>query len=315
LPGITWAGIFVRKKNLEETNVTTIKLESILASLSVLRLMRPAQVKEMEESLQRLGQLQPIIVRPENEQYQLIDGFKRYYSSEALGWSQLQAKIIEVTEAQGKAMILNYNKASNSLVEYEEALVVYSLVKEHMMDQKEISLLLGYSRSWVSRRVGLIEKLSTTVQDQLRMGVISNSHTRSIIKLPRGNQQEITSIIIKHNLTCRQSNVLIEKYLQTGNNQERAYIINNPVEAIKMAEKNKEIYDCRLSAHGNKLLKTSELLITQQHIFKGQYSSHQTGQLKESEKTILCPKIGQVLKTSQHIIQMINKKQEEDERH
>ena len=54
-----------------------IKLDTIDTSLSVMRLMRPSQVKEMGRSLEHLGQLQPVIVRGEGDKYQLIDGFKR----------------------------------------------------------------------------------------------------------------------------------------------------------------------------------------------------------------------------------------------
>lgn len=291
---------------MEETGIKILDLGSITTSLSYLRLMRPHQVKDMEQSLQQVGQLQPVIVRIDNSGYHLIDGFKRYYASQDLGWSQLQARVIDVTEAVGKAMMLNYNKEANNLLEYEEALVVYSLVKDHLLNQEEISGLLGYSRSWVCRRISLVEKLDKTVQDHLRIGAISHSHTRSIVKLPRGNQQEITSLIINYNLTCRQASILVEKFLQTGNKEERSYLMNNPLEAIQMSGKKTEIYDCRLSVHGNRLLKASEILITRQHIFKGQYTSHQTSQLKEGEKAILIPKIEQVLKKSQIIIEIIN---------
>lgn len=293
----------------------TIELETIDTSLSEMRLTLPGQVQEIQKSLSQLGQLQPIIVRQEKEKYQLIDGFKRYYASEELGWAHLQAKIIEASQAMGKAMILNYNKGTNSLIEYEEALIVYSLHKDHMMGQNEISEILGYSKTWVCRRIGLIEKLEVRVQDQLRLGKISNSHTRSIVKLPRGNQEELTRVIIRHNLTCRQSRDLIEKYLQTSRQEERSYLINNPIEALKMGEKKNDIHDCRLSPHGNRLLKTSEILINQQQMFTGQYMSQHTSQLEGPEKDILKPKIEQVLKKSQVIIQIINKKQKDDERH
>ena len=48
------------------------------------------------------------------------------------------------------------------------------------MDQAGISTLTGNSRSWVCWCLALIEKLSAGVRDQLRMGVISNSHARSV---------------------------------------------------------------------------------------------------------------------------------------
>jgi ParB/RepB/Spo0J family partition protein len=273
-----------------------------------MRLMRPAQVKEMARSLEQLGQLQPVVVREEGDKYQLIDGFKRYYASVEMSSAVLDATLLAVSEAVGKAMILNYNKDANSLVEYEEALITYSLKKDHMMDQKEISSLLGYSRAWVCRRIAMIEKLEQVVQDELRLGVITNSHTRSIIKLPRGNQREILEVITRNNLTSRQSSILIDKFIQTGNKKEQAYLLIHPMEAIKSKEKQEDIYDNRLSVHGNRLLKSIETLRTHQDMFIGQFTNHQTGQLQETEKTILMPKTGSILKKSQSIIKIITRK-------
>lgn len=285
-----------------------IKIEDIDTSLSAMRLMRPIQVKDMVSSLRQLGQLQPVIVRKEADQYQLIDGFKRYYAGQEIRWETLCATILEVSEVVGKSMILNYNKEAHSLVEYEEALITYSLKKDHLMGQKEISALLGYSRAWVCRRIAMIEKLDQVVQDELRLGSISNTQARSIIKLPRGNQGEIVKTIIEHHLTSRQSCILVDKYLQTGNKQEQTYLLSNPLEAIQAKEKDEGLYDIRLGHHGNRLLKTMEILKNQQDIFIGQFTHHQTGQLKETEQTILMPKTEAILKKSQHIITIINHK-------
>lgn len=285
-----------------------LEIEEIDTSLSVMRLMRPAQVKEMARSLEQLGQLQPVVVREEGNKYQLIDGFKRYYAAVEMSKAVLEATVLEVSEAVGKAMILNYNKDANSLVEYEEALITYSLKKDHLMDHKEISSLLGYSRAWVCRRIAMIEKLDDVVQDELRLGEINNTQARSIIKLPRGNQQEMVEVITRNNLTSRQSSILIEKYLQTGNKKEQAYLLGHPLEAIKSGEKQENIYDNRLSQHGNRLLKSIETLRTHQDIFIGNFTNHQTGQLQETEKTILKPKTGAILKKSESIIRIIGGK-------
>lgn len=285
-----------------------IKLDTIDTSLSAMRLMRPSQVKEMGRSLEQLGQLQPVIVRMEGDKYQLIDGFKRYYATEELGWATLEGTLLQLSEAVGKAMILNYNREANSLVEYEEALITYSLKKDHLMEQKEISTLLGYSRAWVCRRIALIEKLDNVVQDELRLGLLNNTQARAIIKLPRGNQGEIVRVITQHHLTSRQSSLLIDRYLQTGNKKEQAYLLGHPLEVLKAGEKQTGIYDIRLSTHGNRLLKSMEILKTQQDIFIGHYTHHQTGQLQETEKMILMPKTNPILQKSQSIITLLNPK-------
>ena len=285
-----------------------LKLEQIGTDLLVMRLMRPGQIKEMSSSLSRNGQLHPIIVNfTEPASYQLIDGFKRYYAAKDLGWKSLKSEVIKENTAKCKAMILSYNRDSHSLVEYEEALIVNSLNKEHQMEQKAISQMLGFSRSWVCRRITLIEKLDQQVQDELRLGCISNTQARDIVKLPRGNQKEITKAIIDYKLTSRQSKQLIEKFLETGDKQQQAYMLNNPLEVINPGEK-KEAHDVRLGEHGNRLLKSVELLRQQQNIFIGQYTDHRTRGLKETEHEVLGPKIQEAKEKSRKIILIIDRK-------
>ena len=291
----------------EQSTYCSIKLSDLDTSLSVFRLIRPDQINSMARSIERLGQLHPVIVRESKNTFQLIDGFKRYYAAEQLHIDYLYANTVDATAALSKAMILNYNRTSNSLIDYEEAMVVYSLKTDHLMNQKDISQLLGCSGSWVCRRLSLIERLDKSVQTQLRFGKITPAHAREIVKLPRGKQESITQSIIDNNVTSRQSIVLIEKYLKSSSKRERDYLLRCPVEAIEMAEKEKEPYDCRLSKHGNRLLKSIEMLITQQHIFIGQFKDHQTKQLTDNELTILTPRLKKLSGKSNTIGLIINK--------
>lgn len=275
-----------------------LKLEELDTSLSSLRLIRPGQISAMVRSLECFGQLQPVIVRECIHGFQLLDGFKRYFASEQTGRAGLFAQLVETTEASGKAMILTYNRASNSLLDYEESLVVYSLKYDHLLSQKEIATLLGSSTSWVCRRLSLKERLDATVQSQLRLGRISSAHAKEIIKLQRCNQNEVTRSIIANNITSRQAAILVELYLRSVSNKERGYLLSCPVEAIEKSLQDRSVYDARLSNHGNRLLRSVETLSVQQYIFTSQFSHHHTSQLTEIEREILKPKIKRLSETS-----------------
>ena len=288
-----------------------IKLDEFDTSLSIFRLFYPGQIKLMQQSMERVGQLQPVITRRNGDKYQLIDGFKRFYAGEQSEIPALLGKVLEVNQSMGKAMILAYNRDSHSLVDYEEGLIVCSLKKEHQMNQKQISELTGYSQAWVCRRISLVERLEELVQTQLRMGKISAAHARSIIKLPRGNQVELTQSIIAHRISSRDSAWLIDRYLCSEKKQEREYLLSHPLEAIEKATKEPDIYDSRLCKHGNLLLKTAELLYLQQNIFFSQYSHIKTESLNELEQQILLPKLKRVSQKASAIASVIDKKMQE----
>jgi ParB family chromosome partitioning protein len=297
-----------------ELVLKTISLEHFDTSLSVYRLVFPSQIKAMKHSLERVGQLQPVITRQSEAGYQLIDGFKRYYAAEQLALSTLLGKVLDVSESVGKAMILAYNKESSPLVDYEEGLIVCSLKNDHGMNQKQIAHLTGYSAAWVCRRISLVERLDEMVQSQLTLGKISAAHAREIIKLPRGNQGEVTRSIMEHELSSRTSAWLIDKYLSCGSKAQKQYLLEHPLEAIEKQTKETEIYDSRLCKHGNQLLKTTELLHLQQNIFTGQYNHIHTSELSDLEKGILRPTLRKVCSKARSIVSLIDQKEPDDER-
>jgi ParB/RepB/Spo0J family partition protein len=291
-----------------------IKLDQMDTTLSGLRITRPGEIEKMCRRLSQSGQLNPVIVRQVETGYQILDGFKRFFSAQRLGWEYLDAGIVDVPLVNGKAMILSYNRSGRSLLDYDEALVVFSLKKDHLLDQSAISHLTGYSRSWVCRRLALVEKLDPAVQDSLRMGVITNSHARAIVRLPRGNQGEMMRCIADNQLTSRDTLVLADKFLESPHRKDQQYILSHPVEVIEKSITRDEIYDIRLGRYGNRLLKSIELLYLQQNIFIGLCTGHMSGKLSGTETEILDGKMEKLKKGTLAVGSIINQKTWKDER-
>jgi ParB-like chromosome segregation protein Spo0J len=151
-------------------------------------------------------------------------------------------------------MILVYNSHSGSLVDFEQACIVYSLSREHLLSQEEIARLVRKSISWVSRRLSFIERLDETVQSQLRLGGITPTHARELLRLPRGKQSEFLKIVVGHTLTSLQTGLLVNKYLYAST-EEQGRILLRPMEIIERATVEDKHYDNRLSALCNALLK------------------------------------------------------------
>lgn len=284
--------------------IKDLPLDQIDISLSGLRISRPAEVDQMCHSMDDHGQLQPVVVRRLDTFYQLLDGFKRYQGAEKLGWRCLRCIVLDVTLSHGVAMILKYNRGGKGLSDYDQALIIYSLCYDHGLDQVSISQLTGYSRSWVCRRLSLVERLNEQVQDALRMGLIGNTQARHLVKLPCGNQQAIMEIIIGYGFSCRDTALLIDKYLSSKSQKEQVYVLSHPREVIQREHTGKDIYDTRLGKEGNGLLKAIALLMLQQNIFIGQMNS---GSLSETERQILAPRLRPLHQKAQQVLSVINK--------
>jgi ParB-like chromosome segregation protein Spo0J len=161
----------------------------------------------------------------------MIDGFKRLRACRRLDQATLRAKTMEVSGRVCKVAMIQLNQAGRSINEMEEALVVQSLHREDGLAQIEIAALLGRHKSWVSRRISLIERLSEEVQEDIRLGLISVITGRDLAKLPRGNQRDAADALLKRRYTTREAAKLIG-YLLSRPEWEYSAILASPWEIV-----------------------------------------------------------------------------------
>ena len=261
-----------------------------------MRIMNMTRILQVEKSMRLHGQLQPVVARVHEGGYQLIDGFKRFYASEDLMMEALQCLVLEIDLTQAKVLLLSYNRLHQSMEAWEEAMVLQDLHKTHSMDQRNLSRLTGYSRSWVSRRLALIGKMDEAVSSEIMMGTLTSSHARALTKLPRGKQGEVARVITTHHLTSRQSDALTDAFLGAKSEDERRYILSHPEQILRPDQQyqDEEPYDVRLSAYGNDLMKSIGYVIQSVQIMLGRLGDHRTGMLNESEKMIITPGFGKL---------------------
>ena len=194
-----------------------------------LRIVNPRADEAMLKSLQRYGQLTPVVCA-RIEGYELIDGFKRLRACRRIGKETLKARILEATERVCKAAIIQLNHL-RPIRELEEAMVLASLHREDGLTQTEIAVLLGRHKSWVSRRIALIERLSEEVLDAIRLGLLPATVGRQLAPLPRGNQNDVAAALIKHRLSTREAAKLLA-YLVSRPRWEHALILARPWEVV-----------------------------------------------------------------------------------
>jgi ParB-like chromosome segregation protein Spo0J len=144
-----------------------------------------------------------------NGHYVLIDGFKRLRAARRLDLPGLKASVIKAEDRALKTAMFHLNRKSGSLSTIEEAMIVQALHRENNLTQIEIGTLLGFSKTWVCRRLSLIERVHEEVLEQIRLGLIGPGIVREVSKLPRGNQTAALHGIRKHRLTCRETARLI----------------------------------------------------------------------------------------------------------
>src|ERR1700675_1085405 len=145
----------------------------------------------MAQSLGRWGQLTPVAVCLRGEHWEVVDGFKRLAAARLLNWPTLLTRRLEADDERTvKAALYGLNLGQH-LQELEEAWLVQALVGEDGLSQVEVAELLGRHKSWVCRRLALLEKLSSDVRSDLEVGLVPPSLARQLVRLPVGNQADV----------------------------------------------------------------------------------------------------------------------------
>jgi hypothetical protein len=219
------------------------------------RLADPEAEEAMAGSLRRWGQLAPVVACVRSEKLELLDGFKRHGAAQRIAGMTLSVRVLEVDEPMAKAAILGLNRGQRATRELEEAWIVQGLVRDDQMTQVEAAHLLGRHKSWVCRRLALLEKLSVAVKEDLRLGLVGQSLARQLTRLPTGNQEALLALTRRETLTAQEVSGVID-LLQGASQEQAAFVLQKPREALTLTQGMPQaLRDPRLSRAGNWLAK------------------------------------------------------------
>jgi hypothetical protein len=216
------------------------------------RLGDPEAEEAMAGSLRRWGQLAPVVACRRDAKLELLDGFKRLSAARQIpALTSLSVRVLDVDERSAKAAILGLNRDQRPVRELEEAWVVQGLVRDDGMTQVEAASLLGRHKSWVCRRLALLEKLSASVKEDLRLGLVGPTLARQLTRLPAGNQEALLRLARQATLTAPEVSGVID-LLQGASAEQAAFVLAKPREALALVHGlPTALRDPRLSRAGN----------------------------------------------------------------
>ena len=269
-----------------------LKREEIGECYGRYRLHLPEAERAMARSLKRYGQLSPVVVCQRQERYELIDGFKRLGAARSLaGIEHLSARLLEADERSAKAAIYGLNRAGGRTRELEEAWIIHALVREDGMSQVEVAELLGRHKSWVCRRLALIERLGSKARDDLRVGLLSPTSARHLVRLPQGNQIEVLDAVRREALSGAELKGVVELWLGCANRGQQQYILAHPREALSQSNRLSPVgRDPRLSEAGNHVWKRVGLLLDVLGRMEVWLAHHGRAGLTAEDHAILAPR-------------------------
>jgi ParB-like chromosome segregation protein Spo0J len=240
-----------------EGEIRFLAVDSIGERYRRYRLPDAAAEAAMASSMARFGQLSPLAVCLREERPEVLDGFKRVGATRVLpGISSLEARLVQVDEAGAKAIILGLNGIGGRMKELEEAWIVQALVREDGLSQFQVAELLQRHKSWVCRRLALLERLSEECREDLRLGLLSPTMARQLTRLPAGNQVEIVAAARREHLTAAEVHGVVDLIVACSSRPQIEFILEQPRRALRQAQmESLPSWDPRLSAAGNRVLR------------------------------------------------------------
>jgi ParB family transcriptional regulator, chromosome partitioning protein len=157
---------------------------------------------ELAESIRQRGVLQPILLRPEGDDYMIIAGERRWRAAQRARLHAIPAIVREIDESTTSELALIENIQRQDLNPLEEAEGYRQLIQRHGHTQDEVGRIVHKSRSHVANLLRLLD-LSEFVRKSLLKGDISMGHARAI--LTSEDPEELTREIIAKGLSVRQA--------------------------------------------------------------------------------------------------------------
>ena len=168
-------------------------------------------LKELSNSIQELGIIQPITVRKvDKNNYQLISGERRYRASKMAGIKNIPSYIRVANDNELLELALVENIQRKDLDPIEIGLSYKRLIDEINLTQDQLSNRVGKKRSTITNYIRLL-KLDPIIQTGIRDKFISMGHGRTLVNVENKKEQiELYKKIVKKSLSVREVEKLVQ---------------------------------------------------------------------------------------------------------
>ncbi|MEK6778778.1 MAG: ParB/RepB/Spo0J family partition protein [Candidatus Deferrimicrobiota bacterium] len=167
------------------------------------RTFSPDDLRELVESIREKGILQPVIVRPTPQGYELVAGERRLRAAQAAGVETVPAVVRKLSdrEALETTIVENIQRTDLNAIELAEG--YQRLAHEFSLSQEEIARRVGKDRVTVANLLRLL-KLPAPVKQAVVDGRLSAGHARALLSAPAERIPEIFAFAIQRDLSVRE---------------------------------------------------------------------------------------------------------------
>ncbi|MCZ6488464.1 MAG: ParB/RepB/Spo0J family partition protein [Gammaproteobacteria bacterium] len=172
-------------------------------------------LQELADSIRSQGIVQPIVVRPEGDHFELVAGERRWRAAQIAGLQKIPAVVRDLDSKSAVAIALIENIQREDLNPLELAQGLMRLIDEFDLTHQQVADSIGRSRASVSNLIRLLD-LADPVKDLVNRGLLDMGHARALLGLIRHDQVEVANIVVNRGLSVRETEALVKKVIKGG---------------------------------------------------------------------------------------------------
>lgn len=169
------------------------------------------ELEQLTSSIEKLGLIQPITVKKNENRYTLISGERRLRAFQKLSKKSIPAYIRLANDQESLEMALVENIQRKNLDPIEIAISYSRLTEELKISHDEMSKRVGKDRTTITNYIRLL-KLDPIIQSGLRDNFISMGHGRALINISSLTKQlSVYEKVLKKSLSVRDTEKLVSQ--------------------------------------------------------------------------------------------------------
>jgi ParB family chromosome partitioning protein len=206
----------------------------------------PEALAELAASIRSSGVLEPIIVRPRGDRYEIIVGERRWRAAQLAGLTRIPALIRETSDVEALELGLVENLLREDLNPLEEAQAYQRLLAEFGWTQDDLATRIGRDRSSIANALRLL-RLPEAIQEDLRAGRLTMGHARALLGLATAAAQlQLREVILAQDWSVRATEAQVQR-----RRRGRVRLSRRPLDILALEEELRQALGTRVRIVGS----------------------------------------------------------------
>jgi len=194
------------------------------------------KLEELAQSIRANGVVQPLLIRPKGDRFELIAGERRWRAAQLAGLTKIPAVLRDVSDDKILELALIENIQREDLNPIEEALAYKKLIETLGLTQETVAERVGRDRSYITNYLRLL-RLPDDIQQLVQVGRLSTGHARTLIALEDADvQRRLARRILEQDLSVRATERLVRSSLDGKPNKKSRGAVEAPDANVRAAE-------------------------------------------------------------------------------